>query len=94
MTFSIYNVGDSMTRRGWPLNSLQKPPRLHLCVTIPIVENASHFIRDLSAVVDEVRRHPKKHDGRDAAMYEKAVSFPKGTIDELLKAYIDVTLTL
>ena len=92
-TTSMIVCFSSMTRRGWSLNSLQNPPCIHLCVTIPIVEHANHFIRDLSAVVDEVRRHPKKYDGHTAAMYGKAGSLPKGHIDELLKAYIDVTLT-
>lgn len=94
--FNIYRVGDAMSHKGWSLNSLQKPPCIHLCVTIPVAKHADRFLKDLKEVVQKVISENggvDKKEGGTAAMYGKAGSLPAGPISELLKSYTDCMLT-
>mmetsp|Transcript_41251 Transcript_41251/g.86595 ORF Transcript_41251/g.86595 Transcript_41251/m.86595 type:complete len:636 (+) Transcript_41251:50-1957(+) len=94
--FNIYRVGDAMAHKGWSLNSLQRPPCIHLCVTIPVAKHADKFVQDLNEVVQMVRAEnggAEKKEGGTAAMYGKAGSLPAGPISELLKSYTDCMLT-
>jgi len=93
--FDIYEVGDIMTKRGWSLNSLQRPACIHLCVTLKTVSFASEFVEELRECVEEVQ---KKGDGGgkkggNAALYGMAGSLPAGPLDDLSKCYLDVILS-
>lgn len=92
--FNIYRVGDAMAKRGWSLNSLQRPSCIHLCVTLKTAEHADCFVDELRAVVDMIRKEGNdvKESG-NAAMYGMAGSLPAGPVNELLKCYTDVLLT-
>ena len=74
---AIYRVLDAMTARGWSLNGLQRPPAVHLCVTLrhtaPGV--AERFLADLRASVDEVRDEPPAEGGM-APIYGMATQSP------------------
>merc|ERR1711990_1356788 len=58
--FNIYAINDGMKERGWALNALQFPSRLHLavtkCHTLPGV--ADRFIKDLQEVTAIIRLDP------------------------------------
>ena len=56
----IYRVLDAMSARGWSLNGLQRPPSVHLCVTLRHTEPgvADRFLGDLGAAVDDVKASP------------------------------------
>mmetsp|Transcript_17876 Transcript_17876/g.23835 ORF Transcript_17876/g.23835 Transcript_17876/m.23835 type:complete len:108 (+) Transcript_17876:349-672(+) len=93
--FDIYEVGDIMTKRGWSLNSLQRPACIHLCVTLKTVSFASEFVKELRECVEEVQ---KKGDGGgkkggNAALYGMAGSLPAGPLDDMCKCYLDVILS-
>ena len=90
-TVDIYRVLDEMAKRGWSLNGLQKPPAVHLCVTLRhaqpgVVES---FSEDLAASVNAVRDFPPTKDGM-APVYGLASSLPfKGLVGDLLCSYVD-----
>lgn len=51
----IYAVGDALARRGWFLDRQQKPPSLHLTVTVGHASIVEDFLRDLREAVAEER---------------------------------------
>jgi sphinganine-1-phosphate aldolase len=90
-TLDIYRVLDAMSARGWSLNGLQRPPSVHLCVTLRHTEPgvAESFLGDLRAAVDEVKRTPASGRGL-APVYGMAGSFPvRGAVAELLRRFVD-----
>ena len=44
-----------MSKRGWSLNTLQRPSCIHLCVTLQTVPHADKFVAELKSVVEEVK---------------------------------------
>lgn len=89
---NVYAVLDRMSHRGWSLNGLQRPPSMHLCVTLrhtgPGV--AKRFVDDLVGAVDEVRSDPEAV-GAMAPVYGMASSVDgRGTVEEILRTYVDV----
>jgi sphinganine-1-phosphate aldolase len=91
-TVDIYRVLDRMTRRGWSLNGLQRPPAVHLCVTLRHTRSgvAERFLADLRASVGEVLAEPAGDDGV-APVYGLAATIPfRGMVRDLLKRYIDL----
>jgi glutamate/tyrosine decarboxylase-like PLP-dependent enzyme len=90
-TLDIYKVLDRMSSRGWSLNGLQRPPSVHLCVTLRHTEPgvAERFVQDLATSVADVKENPG--DGRGLApVYGLAASFPvRGAVAELLRRFVD-----
>ncbi len=90
-TLDIYRVLDAMSQRGWSLNGLQRPPAIHLAVTLRHTQPgvAQRFIEDLSAAVAQVRAQPKAGGGM-APLYGMAGSLPmRGLVDDLLRRVLD-----
>jgi hypothetical protein len=88
----IYRVLDFMTSRRWSLNGLQRPPAVHIAVTLRHTEPgvAERFIEDLKAGVAHVQAHPEESGGM-APVYGMAGSMPlRGVVSDLLKRYIDL----
>ncbi|MBK9317325.1 MAG: aminotransferase class V-fold PLP-dependent enzyme [Acidobacteria bacterium] len=58
--FSIYQIQEFMSRRGWSLNGLILPPSVHICVTLRHAQPGvkERFIDDLKAAVEFVRGNP------------------------------------
>lgn len=92
-TLSVYLIADIMKTKGWELSSLQSPASVHLCITLPIVPHADLFVRDLKAAVAQVAAEPNNNDQGTAGIYGMAGSIPKGPVNDLLKAFLDVGLT-
>ncbi len=87
----IYRIMDAMTERKWSLNGLQRPPALHLCVTLRHTRPgvAERFLADLRAAVAEVKANPHK-EGGVAPIYGMANTLPdRGIIADLLRKYMD-----
>lgn len=90
-TVDIYRVLDVMNARGWSLNGLQRPPAVHLCVTLRHAEPGvtARFAEDLRAAVAEVKSTPAPSSGM-APVYGMAGTFPvRGAVAELLRRYVD-----
>jgi glutamate/tyrosine decarboxylase-like PLP-dependent enzyme len=88
---NIYQVLENMTRRGWRLNGLYKPPCVHICVTLRHTSPgvAERFTRDLKDSVKEVKENPDKQEGM-APVYGMAATIPaRGMVDDLLRLYMD-----
>jgi sphinganine-1-phosphate aldolase len=88
---NIYQVLDQMRQRGWRLNALQRPPGLHLAVTVRHTQPgvAEAFLNDLRESVAYVKAHPDAK-GEMAPIYGMANSLPfRGVVDEVLKRYLD-----
>jgi len=91
-TLDIYRVMDAMSARGWSLNGLQRPPAVHIAVTLRHTQPgvAERFLADLRASVEEVKAQPTGAQGM-APIYGMANSIPfRGMVDDLLRRYLDV----
>ncbi len=86
----VYHVNDALKDLGWRMNSLQLPPALHFCVTLPNTEPGvtDAFTTDLAAAVE----FAKSAEGppRSGAMYGGAGT-PEGNaqVNEMLAGVID-----
>lgn len=90
-SLDIYRVLDALGERGWSLNGLQRPPSVHLCITLPHTRPgvAERFLWDLRGSVESVRASPPKPGGM-APIYGMSGSFPvRGAVRELLRRYVD-----
>jgi glutamate/tyrosine decarboxylase-like PLP-dependent enzyme len=88
----IYQILDFMTRRGWSLNGLHKPPAFHLCITLRHAQPgvAERFIDDLRSAVEWAKAHPEDKRGL-TPIYGLANALPlRGVVRELLKRYVDL----
>lgn len=93
---NIYAVLDQMSHRGWSLNGLQSPASVHLCTTLRHAEPTvtERFGEDLSASVEAVRGKPEAA-GMMAPVYGMASSVDgRGTVEEILRTYVDVLFTV
>ncbi len=63
--FSIYQIQEFMSRRGWSLNGLILPPSVHICVTLRHAQPGvkERFIDDLKSAVAFVRDNPNAPEG-------------------------------
>ena len=93
--FNIYSLGDDMSKRGWSLNSLQKPACIHICVTLNTAKNVDQLLKALTEVASSLiktEESVKKAMG-NAAVYGMTESLPPGPVNELLKSYNDILLS-
>jgi sphinganine-1-phosphate aldolase len=92
----IYAISDVMTTMGWSLNGLQKPPALHLAVTLRQTQPglAEQFLADLRSAVEYVKGNPQMQ-GSMGPVYGMAsnVAF-KGAVQEVLKGILDLMYKL
>jgi sphinganine-1-phosphate aldolase len=88
----IYKIMDAMSRKGWSLNGLHKPPCVHVCVTLRHTQPgvAERFVADLRSAVEYVRANPDPQGGM-APVYGIAATIPfRGVVSDLLTRYIDL----
>lgn len=91
-TLNIYQVLEQMSRRGWSLNGLHRPPAIHLAVTLRHTQPgvAQRFMEDLNAAVTHARLHPAENEGM-APIYGMAATMPlHGMVNDLLKRVMDL----
>jgi sphinganine-1-phosphate aldolase len=87
----IYQVLEYMSDRGWSLNGLQRPPAVHLAVTLrhTLPGVAGRFLADLADSVALVQANPEVRTGM-APVYGMTGSLPDAAIRDLLGVYLDV----
>ena len=99
----IYDIADSMSAKGWHLNSVQDPPGLHVAVTMPMTKDGAvdSLIEDLVAVVRSEKERiaeqarsgtliEARKKGRQAQLYGVAGSLPdKSIVERMVVAYLD-----
>lgn len=92
---NIYLLGDSMTKKGWHLASLQNPAALHFAFTRLSVPAINEFIADLIEAVKELKdtKNPSLSD--TAALYGVAGSISTaGIADRIIVAFLDALYKL
>jgi glutamate/tyrosine decarboxylase-like PLP-dependent enzyme len=91
---NIFQVSAAMGKRGWHLNSLQKPDALHICVTAKHIGTGPKFVTDLTASVEEVKAFPDLYKNSSAAMYGSAASIPdRSLVNDVIVGVLDLMLT-
>jgi len=87
----VYQVMENMSHRGWSLNGLQRPPAVHIAVTLrhTLPGVAERFLEDLAGSVREVRSNPGVSTGM-APVYGMAATLPADVVRELLTGYLDL----
>jgi len=92
--FEILKIGDVMSKRGWNLNSLQKPSCIHVCVTYGMTDVMDELVNDLSYAAKLIVENPKSVPEGLSAIYGMAANFPdRTTIKEIGQSYLDAVLT-
>jgi glutamate/tyrosine decarboxylase-like PLP-dependent enzyme len=89
-SLNIYQIMEYMTKIGWNLNGLQKPPAVHIAITLRHTQSgvAERFLRDLKSAVGYVKEHPKEQIGL-APVYGMASTLPRDVVSTMLKTYLD-----
>ncbi|KAI8521052.1 Sphingosine-1-phosphate lyase 1 [Branchiostoma belcheri] len=90
--FDIYRVSNTLTARGWNLNSLQFPSSIHLCCTLrhTMPGVTDRFITDVKKAVAEAMANPKAKATGQGAIYGMAQAVPDRTlISEIAWGYLD-----
>ncbi len=88
----IYRIMEQMSRRGWSLNGLHRPPAVHICLTRrhTVKGVRTRFIRDLRNAIQYVRDHPDE-EGTMAPVYGMAATLPdREIVSDILDLYMDV----
>ncbi len=87
----IFHVNDFLASRGWRLNGLQRPPGIHICVTLPqtLPGVAEAFVANLKEGVAYAKAPPQP-TARSGALYGGG-SLPAGAIQQILHAWLDET---
>jgi len=89
----IYQVAQEMSKRGWNLNSMHRPPSLHLAVTVKSAGKEEEFLKDLQDSVSVVKNKLDKKPHGSAAMYGLANTLPDRTvIADVARIFIDTAL--
>ena len=88
----VFQVLENMGSRGWSLNGLQRPPAVHIAVTLRHTQPgvADRFLTDLRESVEEVRANPGVSTGM-APVYGMAASLPEELVHAMLGVYLDLT---
>ncbi len=87
----IYEIMDFMTKRGWSLNGLHKPPAVHLCTTLRHTQPgiADRFVDNLTEAVEFVVVNPGKSGGM-APIYGMAASvLDRSVVSNFLEFFMD-----
>ncbi len=88
---NIYDIMERMSRKGWHLNGLHRPPCVHICLTRLHTKPgvAERFVEDLRAATLEASSRGKKGEGM-APVYGMAAQIPlRGLVAKFLKKYMD-----
>jgi glutamate/tyrosine decarboxylase-like PLP-dependent enzyme len=90
--FDIYRVLDFMSKRGWSLNGLHRPPAVHIALTLRHTQAglAEKFLSDLRDAVAHVKANPAEKGGM-APVYGMAGTLPfRGVVADMLKRTMDL----
>ncbi|GAV56166.1 hypothetical protein ZYGR_0BA00720 [Zygosaccharomyces rouxii] len=94
---NVYELGDKLSKMGWHLSALQKPPALHIAVTKLSINSIDKLITELKAVVKEMKTNPNQKPASDgtAALYGVAGSIKTTAVaDKVVVGYLDTLYKL
>ncbi|KAG8435055.1 hypothetical protein GDO86_013137 [Hymenochirus boettgeri] len=90
--FDIYRLSNSLTAKGWNLNSLQFPSSIHLCLTLLHTKPgvAQEFVTDVKHSVSVIMKDPGAKTTGVGAIYGMAQAIPDRTmVTEISQAFLD-----
>lgn len=94
---NVFDLLDSMSKKKWELNALQRPDSLHACVTRPMATKIDALLADLAASMKELELSLKetgaKVRGESAALYGMTSTVPLEIVDECIDCYLDTVLS-
>jgi len=90
--FSIYQVMEQMSQKGWSLNGLALPPAVHLCVTLRHTQPGvkERFVADLKDAVEYIKRNPGASEGLGPLYGMGAAVETRGMMTEMLNLVLDM----
>ena len=91
-TLDVYAISDRMSKKKWGLNGLQRPPCLHICLTLRHTQPgvAEKFIEDLKEAVEYVKANPDVQ-GSMGPVYGMAGNIAlSGAVREIMKELLDL----
>jgi sphinganine-1-phosphate aldolase len=90
--FDIYKVADEMSASGgWEIPRMQRPPCLHICVSVKTPSVVAKYLADLRAAVAKCRDTPALVKDGLAGIYGQASIVPdRSVVGDILKGYLDV----
>jgi len=91
-TLDVYAISDRLSKRNWGLIGLQRPPCIHICLTLRHAQPgiSERFIVDLQEAVEYVKAHPEL-EGRMGAVYGMASNIVlSGAVRDILKGLLDI----
>ncbi|KAG9485221.1 hypothetical protein GDO78_008354 [Eleutherodactylus coqui] len=90
--FDIYRLSNSLTAKGWNLNTLQFPPSIHICLTLLHTKPgvAQLFVKDIKDSLLIIMKDPGAKTTGMGAIYGMAQTIPDRTlVTEISKAFLD-----
>ncbi|KAI0786642.1 PLP-dependent transferase [Abortiporus biennis] len=87
---NVLEVGDTMSKKGWHLNSINNPPAVHIAMTRLTAPNVDVFIADLKDSIREARLNPSGK-GYMVSLYGLGESSAVGPamVGELASTFLD-----
>lgn len=95
--FDIYELGDRLSKEGWHLSALQRPPALHLAVTRLSVNSIDKLVTTLKEVTKKMEQEGTNKPSSDgtSALYGVAGSVKTtGVADRLIVGFLDTLYKL
>ncbi|XP_069609308.1 sphingosine-1-phosphate lyase 1 [Ranitomeya imitator] len=90
--FDIYRLSNSLTAKGWNLNTLQFPPSIHICLTLLHTKPgvAQLFVKDVQESLSVIMEDPGAKATGAGAIYGMAQTIPdRSLVTEISKAFLD-----
>ncbi|XP_069836733.1 sphingosine-1-phosphate lyase 1 isoform X2 [Dendropsophus ebraccatus] len=90
--FDIYRLSNSLTAKGWNLNTLQFPSSIHICLTMLHTKPgvAQLFVKDVQESVSVIMKDPGAKTTGVGAIYGMAQTIPdRSLVTEISKAFLD-----
>ncbi|XP_053307154.1 sphingosine-1-phosphate lyase 1 [Spea bombifrons] len=91
-SFDIYRLSNSLTAKGWNLNTLQFPSSIHLCLTLLHTKPgvAQQFVKDVQESVAVIMKDPGAKTTGMGAIYGMAQAIPdRSMVTEISQAFLD-----
>mmetsp|Transcript_5940 Transcript_5940/g.7762 ORF Transcript_5940/g.7762 Transcript_5940/m.7762 type:complete len:521 (-) Transcript_5940:131-1693(-) len=92
--FDIYAVATLMEKRGWSTFTSQNPPLMQLCYGEQHYRVIDDWLKDLKECALYVANNPGAKIEGDAAVYGAAKMLPVEVLDDIMKSYIEVKMTV
>merc|ERR1712176_1547236 len=90
----IYAVSTLMEKRGWSTFTSQDPPLMQLCYGEQHYHVIDDWLKDLRECALYVFQNPGQKIEGDAAVYGAAKMLPGEVLDDIMKSYIEVKMTV